>query len=678
MIDSRTDSELVAAHLRGDRSALAAIYDRYADPLYDTSAAMLSDRHEAGDVMHDVFLVAAERMDQLRDPSRLKAWLFAILRNEVYRRTKKRSRTRPTDFSAPGGLDVAAPTDAAAEGEQIAYQQLAEMVRGAAAGLDERDQLVLELSVRQGLTGADLADALGVSAEQSYVLVHRMRERVERSLGALTVARMGKKSCPELATVLSGWDGTFSVLIRKRVARHVDACATCEDTKKRYAVIPLLGAAPALAAPPELRESVLGLARRGTAGQGYGFDADGGFPSPLGRRRGPMLLLGAVAASLVVLLGGGLVVLSQANDENPLAAESEQATTTETVPSATTVETTVAPSATSDPTTTVTSTQISPSTTDALGDPSHAGVTNPPSTPAPTTVPETVATTAVATSAPTTTRPPTSTTRPPTNAPTTTVPPATPTTDVGGAGPTTPTTATTVAATTPPTAPPTTTPPTAPPTTTPPTTAAPTTTVPPRPGNLVLSTRTVDLGANLRLGALTLSNNGQQALNWSLQGGGAPFTPGTGSGTLTPGQSATVQFAMDRSGAEGDYSVTYNAVSSAQGGGAVQVRGRIERAPVVSPLRTISSLACTWTNSNMSVTVTDESGISSVTLSWSGPGNPGSTAMTLSGAGAGWIGSLGVDPVDGTWTWLVTATDARGNRGTLSGTTVVTNCNPPR
>ena len=106
------------------------------------------------------------------------------------------------------------------------------LVRSAACGLDERDQLVLELSVRQGLQGSDLAAALGVSAEQGYTLVHRMRDRVDRSLGALIVARAGRKDCPDLADVLHGWDGEFTVLVRKRVARHIENCETCERTRK--------------------------------------------------------------------------------------------------------------------------------------------------------------------------------------------------------------------------------------------------------------------------------------------------------------------------------------------------------------------------------------------------------------------------------------------------------------
>jgi RNA polymerase sigma factor (sigma-70 family) len=251
------DAQLVTAYLAGNRNALASIYDLYAPGLYDTAAAMLSDRHDAADMVQDVFCIAAERLNQLRDPNRLKPWLYAVLRNEVYRRTKKRKRTTPTDFQSPTVPDVVAAFDPNAEGAATSFDELAELVRSAAAGLDERDRLVLELSVRQGLTGTDLADALGVSPEQSYSLVHRMRDRVEKSLGAFTVAKMGRNDCHELASIVSGWNGEFSVLIRKRVTRHIDECAICEKTRSKFAPLALFGAAPAFLLPFGLRDKVL-------------------------------------------------------------------------------------------------------------------------------------------------------------------------------------------------------------------------------------------------------------------------------------------------------------------------------------------------------------------------------------------------------------------------------------
>ncbi|HBU75741.1 MAG TPA: RNA polymerase sigma factor, partial [Acidimicrobiaceae bacterium] len=87
--DGAVDAELVSSYLAGDRSALGSIYDRYGQSLFDTATAMTNNRDDASDMVQDVFVLAAERLGQLRDPSRLKPWLFAILRNEVYRRSRR-------------------------------------------------------------------------------------------------------------------------------------------------------------------------------------------------------------------------------------------------------------------------------------------------------------------------------------------------------------------------------------------------------------------------------------------------------------------------------------------------------------------------------------------------------------------------------------------------------------
>ncbi len=332
-----TDAHLVSAYLSGDRTALATIYDRYAPGLYDTARAMLSDRHDASDMVQDVFVIAAERLDQLREPDRLKPWLYAVLRNEVYRRTKKRKRAVPTDFQSETVPDVPASYDPRQAGEGVAYEELASMVRSASAGLDERDRLVLELSVRQGLSGSDLADALGVTAEQSYSLVHRMRERVEKSLGAYAVAKAGRRECPDLDRLLAAWDGEFTVLVRKRVNRHIEECATCDRSRKTLAPLALFGAAPAFVLPFGLRDRVLAATANVGPGTGSGsgssasssksssnssaatsnsrlrFDSRTGFPraARLGRRALFSLVGSSVAVVAVI---GGVLVAQSTND----------------------------------------------------------------------------------------------------------------------------------------------------------------------------------------------------------------------------------------------------------------------------------------------------------------------------------------------------------------------------
>ncbi len=237
---SGTDAELALASAAGDHEAFAGIYDRYADRLHDFCVGMLRDREGAADCVQDVFCIAATRLTQLREPDKLRPWLYAIARSEALRRIRERRRETVSDELPDAESHEPGPYTLAARSE------LADLVTEAAGGLSDRDRSVLELAYRHGLDGADLADALGVSQSNANTIVHRLRETIERALGALLVSRHvqnNPEDCPELAAILAGWDGHFSVLMRKRIARHIECCSACdEERQRRVSPVALLGA----------------------------------------------------------------------------------------------------------------------------------------------------------------------------------------------------------------------------------------------------------------------------------------------------------------------------------------------------------------------------------------------------------------------------------------------------
>jgi RNA polymerase sigma factor (sigma-70 family) len=251
-----SDAELVRAAAAGDRAAFAAIYDRYANQLHDFCIGMLRNREAAADCVHDSFCIAAKSFSKLRDPTKLRPWLYAIARYEALRCLRARKREQAVE-ELPEETDRGpGPTTL------VRRNELVELIATAAGGLSDRDRAVYELAYRQGLEGAELAEALGVSASNAKKMAQRMRETVERSLGALLVSWSVRKKvhdCPGLAEILDDWDGTFTVLMRKRISRHIESCPTCDDRRRQLVnPVALLGSTSlVIPAPVALRQRTL-------------------------------------------------------------------------------------------------------------------------------------------------------------------------------------------------------------------------------------------------------------------------------------------------------------------------------------------------------------------------------------------------------------------------------------
>jgi RNA polymerase sigma factor (sigma-70 family) len=365
-----SDAELVAGVLAGDRDSFAAIYDRYANRLHDFCFSVLRDRDEAADAVQDTFLLAVKRLGQVNDPDRLRPWLYAVARSVALRRLRARRRV-VLDEVGEDLVDSGPGPDRAAEREA-----LRDLVWAAAAGLSERDRVLLDLHVRQGLDGAELGTAMGVPTGHAHVLLTRLRDQVERSLGALLIARLGRADCAGLDTMLAGWDGKFSPLLRKRVARHVDSCEVCGD-RRRIMVSPfaLLATVPLVAAPLLLRDRVLDdveLVAHASPPDAVAAPVTRAVAAvPAKRRRARVLAAAAAVVAVLAILGAVVWWSASPVRDDPVALEIPATTSTEPAvtstrpPSSSTpppppTTTTVVTTTTRPPTTTTTTTTTRP------------------------------------------------------------------------------------------------------------------------------------------------------------------------------------------------------------------------------------------------------------------------------------------------------------------------------
>lgn len=82
------------------------IVSAYYQPLYRFGYSLAKNEHEASDLVQQTFFIYAEKGDSVRDPSKVKSWLFTTLYREFLRRRRKDQRMEPLDpeiLEAVGG-----------------------------------------------------------------------------------------------------------------------------------------------------------------------------------------------------------------------------------------------------------------------------------------------------------------------------------------------------------------------------------------------------------------------------------------------------------------------------------------------------------------------------------------------------------------------------------------------
>lgn len=125
-------------------------------------AGSLVGAQEADDVVHDSYLLARERFDQLRDPSAFEPWMTRIVVNQCFGRHRRTRRLRQL-------LPALLPHRAA--GPDIGLRDLVERLP-----LRERTVLVLHYGHGYGLE--EIADMLDLTHTNVRTIIARTRKRL--------------------------------------------------------------------------------------------------------------------------------------------------------------------------------------------------------------------------------------------------------------------------------------------------------------------------------------------------------------------------------------------------------------------------------------------------------------------------------------------------------------------
>jgi RNA polymerase sigma-70 factor (ECF subfamily) len=159
--------------------AFRSLARQHLDASYRLANAILGNPAEAEDAVHDAFITAWRKWEDLRDPAKFDAWFKRIVVNTCRDRLRRRTRTATSDISEQGSL--ATPDHSVAVTDRVLLEQ-------ALSHLKPDDQVLIVLRYDHDLKLGDIAELLGIptgTVKRRLNTAHkRLRSVMERPEGS--------------------------------------------------------------------------------------------------------------------------------------------------------------------------------------------------------------------------------------------------------------------------------------------------------------------------------------------------------------------------------------------------------------------------------------------------------------------------------------------------------------
>ena len=143
----RSDSELLLGCRGGDESAWEALVNRYQRLIYAIPRRAGLNEDLAAEVFQEVFATLLEKLEEIEQPERLKAWLVTTARRKTWRLLNREKATRTLDDDDDAGADQLSrlPDNAPLPDEVLIQLEEQHTVRTAVSSLDERCRQLLTM-----------------------------------------------------------------------------------------------------------------------------------------------------------------------------------------------------------------------------------------------------------------------------------------------------------------------------------------------------------------------------------------------------------------------------------------------------------------------------------------------------------------------------------------------------
>ena len=169
----RSDAELLAAHVAGDRYAFEELFHRHHRQLYRLARLTSRNPEDAADALQDAMLSAHRSARAFRHDAAVSSWLYRIVVNACLDRLR-RNKTHPT---------TALEDDVCPVGDPTPQVDTAIVVERALMRLPVEQRAAVVAVDMQGYSVADTARLLGVAEGTVKSRCSRARAKLAEALG---------------------------------------------------------------------------------------------------------------------------------------------------------------------------------------------------------------------------------------------------------------------------------------------------------------------------------------------------------------------------------------------------------------------------------------------------------------------------------------------------------------
>lgn len=203
--ETARESQLARDLLAGRAEAFDRFVEYFRAKVFQYSLLMCGHREDAEDVAQDTLLKVFENFEQLREPERVRAWVFRIARNACYMKRRKSVFAPAQELSLEdflphmdrqGGQRKLEIADwSALPDTQALRSELKSVIHQAIKELPEIYRAVILLRDVEELTTGEAAEVLEVTDEVIKTRLHRARLAVRQKLDGYlrTVPRAAAK-----------------------------------------------------------------------------------------------------------------------------------------------------------------------------------------------------------------------------------------------------------------------------------------------------------------------------------------------------------------------------------------------------------------------------------------------------------------------------------------------------